>query len=62
MLLQRKGAQWEEKRIDLDHGLVNEMLQRVTGRRSADIHRRSPVGGYDDMAELDAMGDHPFSA
>lgn len=57
MLLQRKGMRWDERRIDLDHGLVGEMLQR-SNRRTVpqifidDFH----VGGYDDMAELDAMG------
>ena len=57
MLLQRKGMHWEERRIDLDHGLMREMLQR-SNRRTVpqifidDFH----VGGYDDMAELDAMG------
>ena len=57
MLLQRKGMQWEEKRIDLDHDLMSEMLE-LSKRRTVpqifvgDTH----VGGYDDMAELDAMG------
>ena len=57
MLLQRKGMEWEEKRIDLDHSLMSEMLQR-SNRRTVpqifidDFH----VGGYDDMAEMDAMG------
>jgi glutaredoxin 3 len=57
MLLQRKGMRWEERRIDLDHSLMREMLQR-SNRRTVpqifidDFH----VGGYDDMAELDVMG------
>ena len=32
MLLQRKGMDWEEKRIDLDRGLMGEMLQRSNRR------------------------------
>lgn len=57
MLLQRKGMSWEEKRIDLDHGLMNEMLQRSNRRTVPQIFiGEHHVGGYDDMAELDAMG------
>lgn len=57
MLLQRKGIQWEEKRIDLDRGLMREMLQRSNRRTVPQIFIDDyHVGGYDDMAELDAMG------
>ena len=57
MLLQRKGMNWEEKRIDQDHGLMNEMLQRSKRRTVPQIFIDDHhVGGYDDMAELDAMG------
>ncbi len=57
MLLQRKGMNWEEKRIDLDHGLMSEMLQRSNRRTVPQIFIGDHhVGGYDDMAELDAMG------
>lgn len=57
MLLQNKGVDWEEKRIDMDHSLTSEMVQRSKRRTVpqifvGDFH----VGGYDDMAELDAMG------
>jgi glutaredoxin 3 len=57
MLLQRKGMQWDEKRIDLDHELMSEMLHRSKRRTVPqifidDVH----VGGYDDMAALDAAG------
>ncbi|MFM1892202.1 MAG: hypothetical protein RLZ44_1279 [Pseudomonadota bacterium] len=57
MLLQRKGVSWEELRIDGDRALMREMMER-SGRRTVpqifigDTH----VGGYDDMAELDAFG------
>jgi len=57
MLLQRKGMSWDEKRIDQDHSLVNEMLQRSRRRTVPQIFiNEHHVGGYDDMAELDAMG------
>lgn len=57
MLLQRKGMQWEEKRIDRDHDLMREMLQRSNRRTVPQIFIDDyHVGGYDDMAELDAMG------
>lgn len=57
MLLQRKGMIWEEKRIDQDHSLMSEMLQRSRRRTVPQIFiDEHHVGGYDDMAELDAMG------
>ena len=57
MLLQRKGMSWEEKRIDQDYSLVNEMLRRSKRRTVPQIFIDDHhVGGYDDMAELDAMG------
>ena len=57
MLLQRKGMNWEEKRIDQDYGLVNEMVRRSKRRTVPQIFIDDHhVGGYDDMAELDAMG------
>ena len=57
MLLQRKGMSWEEKRIDTDHSLASEMMQRSNRRTVPQIFiDETHVGGYDDMAELDAMG------
>ena len=57
MLLQRKGMRWEERRIDLDHGLMSEMLQRSNRRTVPQIFIGDQhVGGFDDMAGLDAMG------
>ncbi|HPB76940.1 MAG TPA: glutaredoxin 3 [Chromatiaceae bacterium] len=57
-LLQRKGVDYEEIRIDLDHEQMRLMLQR--SRRQTvpqifidDYH----VGGYDDLAALDARGE-----
>jgi glutaredoxin 3 len=58
MLLQRKGMSWEEKRIDIDHDLAGEMMQRSNRRTVPQIFIDGRhVGGYDDMAELDAAGE-----
>jgi len=56
-LLQSKGVTIEEIRIDLDPQQMQVMMQR-SNRRTVpqifidDLH----VGGYDDIAELDAYG------
>lgn len=56
-LLDRKGSSFEERRIEGDRELMRQMIER-SGRRTVpqifidDYH----VGGYDDLAELDAMG------
>ncbi|MCB1878316.1 MAG: glutaredoxin 3 [Chromatiales bacterium] len=57
-LLQRKGVDFSEIRIDLDQDSMMEMLQR--SRRQTvpqifigDFH----VGGYDDLAALDQEGE-----
>ncbi len=56
-LLKAKGVAFEEIRVDLDRDRMVEMMQR-SGRRTVpqifigDVH----VGGYDDMAALDARG------
>ena len=56
-LLQAKGVEFEEIRIDMDRSRMVEMMER-SGRRTVpqifigDTH----VGGYDDMAALDAQG------
>lgn len=56
-LLSRKGVEYEELRIEGHREIMREMIQR--SRRNTvpqifidDFH----VGGYDDMAELDALG------
>ncbi len=57
MLLQSKGVTIEEIRIDLDPQQMQVMMQK-SNRRTVpqifidDLH----VGGYDDIAELDAYG------
>lgn len=56
-LLDRKGIQYEEMRIEGNRELMKEMIKR-SNRRTVpqifidDFH----VGGYDDMAEMDAFG------
>ncbi|MEN8168013.1 MAG: glutaredoxin 3 [Pseudomonadota bacterium] len=56
-LLENKGVTYEEIRIDTDHAVMQEMLER--SRRSTvpqifidDFH----VGGYDDLAALEMAG------
>ena len=57
MLLQNKGVQWEELRIDGDRNLMREMLDRSRRRTVPQIFIDDyHVGGYDDLAELDAFG------
>jgi len=56
-LLDRKGVEYEEMRIEGNRELMREMITR-SGRHTVpqifidDFH----VGGYDDMAEMDAFG------
>lgn len=57
-LLKARGVQAiEEIRVDLDPGLRTQMMER-TGRRTVpQIYIGSTyVGGYDDLAALDAQG------
>ncbi len=56
-LLQNKGVTWEERRIDSDQQLMREMLERSQRRTVPQIFIGDyHVGGYDDLAELDAFG------
>lgn len=56
-LLQRKGVRYEERRIDLDHALMGEMMQRSRRRTVPQIFvDERHVGGFDDLAELDTLG------
>lgn len=56
-LLQGKGVQWEELRIDGDRDLMQEMMTRSQRRTVPQIFIDDyHVGGYDDLAELDAFG------
>jgi glutaredoxin 3 len=57
MLLQNKGVHWEERRIDHDRVLMREMLERSQRRTVPQIFiDEYHVGGYDDLAEMDAFG------
>jgi glutaredoxin 3 len=56
-LLQRKGVEYEELNIDQDMSLMEEMMERSQRRTVPQIFiDEFHVGGYDDMAELDAEG------
>jgi glutaredoxin 3 len=57
-LLQRKGVDYEEILVDQDRSRLKEMLERSQRRTVPQIFIDSHhVGGYDDMAELDALGE-----
>jgi len=58
MLLDRKGVAYEELRIDLNPDLVEEMTDRSSRYTVPQIFiDEFHVGGYDDMAEMDALGE-----
>jgi glutaredoxin 3 len=57
MLLQRKGVDYEERRIEGDRELIREMLERSRRRTVPQIFIDDyHVGGFDDLAELDMEG------
>jgi glutaredoxin 3 len=56
-LLERKGVDFEELRIEGDRELMREMLERSKRRTVPQIFIDDyHVGGYDDLAELDIEG------
>jgi len=56
-LLQRKGVDYEEINIELDRAMMVECFERSQRRTVPQIFiDEFHVGGYDDMAEMDAMG------
>ncbi|MCB1761498.1 MAG: glutaredoxin 3 [Gammaproteobacteria bacterium] len=56
-LLQKKGVEYEELRIDGNRELMREMLERSQRRTVPQIFIDDyHVGGYDDLAELNAFG------
>ncbi len=56
-LLQTKGVSFEEIRIDIDRDKMAEMMQRSQRRTVPQIFIDDyHVGGFDDMATLDAYG------
>lgn len=56
-LLERKGVDFDELRIEGDRELMREMLERSKRRTVPQIFIDDyHVGGYDDLAELDIEG------
>lgn len=56
-LLLHKGVSFEELNIERDQGLMKECFTRSQRRTVPQIFIDDfHVGGYDDMAEMDAMG------
>lgn len=56
-LLQRKGVDFTEIKIDRDMAQMKQMLEKSQRRTVPQIFIDDfHVGGYDDMAELDAAG------
>ena len=56
-LLQHKGISFEELNIEFDRSLMQECFTRSQRRTVPQIFIDDyHVGGYDDMAEMDAMG------
>lgn len=57
-LLSRKGVEYEELRIEGDRERMRQMIQRSQRNTVPQIFIDDfHVGGYDDMAEMDAMGE-----
>jgi glutaredoxin 3 len=56
-LLDKKGVAYQEMDVGRDRALREEMMQR-SGRRTVPqiFIDAKPVGGYDDIAALDAAG------
>ena len=57
-LLDRKGVEYEELYIEGNRELMREMLERSRRRTVPQIFiGNRHVGGYDDLAELDSLGE-----
>jgi glutaredoxin 3 len=57
-LLQRKGVDFEEIRIDADHEQMRIMMERSRRHTVPQIFIDNyHVGGFDDMATLEARGE-----
>lgn len=56
-LLDRKGIQYDEIRVDRDHEQLKTMIRR-SGRTTVPqvFIQGHPIGGYDDLADLDTTG------
>jgi len=57
-LLKRKGVEFEEIPVSSDRGLWAEM-EKKSGRNTVPqiFINNEPVGGYDDIARLDQIGE-----
>ena len=56
-LLQNKGVSFDEIRIDTDHAVMQEMMQRSQRNTVPQIFIDDfHVGGYDDLAALEMAG------
>lgn len=56
-LLKKKGVAYEERNIERSRSLMKQMLERSQRRTVPQIFIDDfHVGGYDDMAALDAFG------
>lgn len=56
-LLQRKGVEFREIKVDRDMAMMRQMMEKSQRRTVPQIFIDDyHVGGYDDMAELDAAG------
>ena len=57
MLLQKKGVEYEERRIEGSRELMREMIERSQRRTVPQIFiDEYHVGGFDDLAGLDMEG------
>lgn len=58
-LLEKKGVEYTEYRVDLDHSKLKEMLARSEGRRTVPqiFINDHAIGGSDDLFALDAKGE-----
>jgi glutaredoxin 3 len=58
MLLKAKDVAFEERRVDLDPALLDEMLSKSEGRRTVPqiFINDQGVGGFDDLWALEQKG------
>ncbi len=57
-LLERKDVEYQEVMVDHDPSLMQEMMERSQRRTVPQIFiNEQSIGGYDDLAHLDAKGE-----
>ncbi len=57
-LLERKDVEYQEIMVDRDPSLMQEMMERSQRRTVPQIFiNEQSIGGYDDLAHLDAKGE-----